>query len=105
MKGAGNAEINRLYKEAVAGKKKQDKEREMNRQASDTEKRSAYYQCKHFIKKRLNDPSSLDFPDSDTALITNKGDPAAATGSEEEVNTAFDEAFNMLKARIESELL
>ena len=32
-------------------------------------------------------------------------DPAAATGSEKEINAAFDEAFNMLKARIESELL
>lgn len=32
-------------------------------------------------------------------------DPAATTGSEEEINTAFDEAFNMLKARIEKELL
>lgn len=32
-------------------------------------------------------------------------DPASATGSEEEINAAFDEAFNMLKARIESELL
>lgn len=32
-------------------------------------------------------------------------DPAAATGSEEEINAAFDEAFNMLRARIESELL
>ena len=32
-------------------------------------------------------------------------DPAAATGNEEDINSAFDEAFNMLKARIESELL
>lgn len=32
-------------------------------------------------------------------------DPAAATGSEEEINAAFDEAFTMLKDRIESELL
>ncbi len=32
-------------------------------------------------------------------------DPAAATGSEEDINSAFDEAFNMLKTRIESELL
>lgn len=32
-------------------------------------------------------------------------DPAATTGSEEEINTAFDEAFNMLKTRIENELL
>lgn len=32
-------------------------------------------------------------------------DPAAATGNEEEINAAFDEAFNKLKARIESELL
>lgn len=31
-------------------------------------------------------------------------DPAAATGSEEEINAAFDEAFNMLKTRIEREL-
>lgn len=32
-------------------------------------------------------------------------DPASATGSEEDVNKAFDEAFEMLKARIENELL
>lgn len=32
-------------------------------------------------------------------------DPAAATGSNEAINVAFDEAFNMLKTRIESELL
>lgn len=32
-------------------------------------------------------------------------DPAAATGSEEEINAAFDEAFAMLKTRIEKELL
>ena len=31
-------------------------------------------------------------------------DPAKAEGSEEEVNRAFDEAFQMLKDRIESEL-
>lgn len=32
-------------------------------------------------------------------------DPAAVVGSEEEVDAAFDEAFKMLKSRIESELL
>jgi arsenate reductase len=32
-------------------------------------------------------------------------DPAAVTGSEEEINIAFYEAFTMLKARIEKELL
>jgi arsenate reductase (thioredoxin) len=32
-------------------------------------------------------------------------DPAKATGSEEAVNAAFDEAFAMLKHRIETELL
>jgi arsenate reductase len=32
-------------------------------------------------------------------------DPAYVTGSEDEINAAFDEAFNMLKTRIESELL
>lgn len=32
-------------------------------------------------------------------------DPAAATGTDVEINAAFDEAFNMLKNRIESELL
>lgn len=32
-------------------------------------------------------------------------DPAAATGSEYDVTAAFDEAFNMLKTRIEKELL
>lgn len=32
-------------------------------------------------------------------------DPAKATGTEEEINAAFDEAFEMLKQRIETELL
>ncbi len=32
-------------------------------------------------------------------------DPARATGTEEEINAAFDEAFNLLKQRIETELL
>lgn len=32
-------------------------------------------------------------------------DPAKATGTEEEINAAFDEAFLMLKNRIETELL
>ena len=32
-------------------------------------------------------------------------DPAAATSTQEDINAAFDEAFNLLKHRIESELL
>ncbi len=32
-------------------------------------------------------------------------DPAKATGTEDEINAAFDEAFFMLKHRIETELL
>lgn len=32
-------------------------------------------------------------------------DPASATGTEEDINRAFDHAFEMLKNRIESELL
>lgn len=32
-------------------------------------------------------------------------DPAKAQGSEDEINAAFDEAFNLLKSRIEKELL
>ena len=32
-------------------------------------------------------------------------DPATVSGTEEEINAAFEEVFNMLKARIESELL
>ncbi len=32
-------------------------------------------------------------------------DPAKATGTEEEINAAFNEAFNLLKQRIETELL
>lgn len=32
-------------------------------------------------------------------------DPAAVTGSEDDITAAFDQAFNMLKSRIESELL
>ena len=32
-------------------------------------------------------------------------DPAKAIGSEDQINQAFDDAFFMLKARIENELL
>lgn len=32
-------------------------------------------------------------------------DPAAVTGNEDDINAAFDEAFQILKARIQSELL
>mgnify|MGYP001216881810 CR=1 FL=1 len=32
-------------------------------------------------------------------------DPAATTGSEEDINAAFDNAFHMLKSRIEEHLL
>ncbi len=32
-------------------------------------------------------------------------DPAKAQGSDDEINAAFDEAFNMLKNRVETELL
>lgn len=32
-------------------------------------------------------------------------DPAAVTGSEEDINAAFEHAFTLLKSRIESELL
>lgn len=32
-------------------------------------------------------------------------DPAKVTGTEEEINVAFDEAFKLLKQRIENELL
>lgn len=32
-------------------------------------------------------------------------DPAKSTGTEEEINAAFNEAFNLLKQRIETELL
>lgn len=32
-------------------------------------------------------------------------DPAKATGTKEQINAAFDEAFNLLKQRIENELL
>lgn len=41
----------------------------------------AYYMCKHFIKKELNDPKSLDFPRSDTAHITSSGDTYDIAGS------------------------
>lgn len=51
-------------------------------QASDlAHNRQAYYMCKHFIKKRLNDPGSLDFPDSNTAHITSTGDTYDIAGS------------------------
>ncbi len=41
----------------------------------------AYYMCKQFIAKRLNDPKSLDFPNSNTARITNNGDTYNITGT------------------------
>ncbi len=41
----------------------------------------AYYMCKHFIKEKLNDPGSLDFPRSDTAHITSNGDTYDIAGS------------------------
>lgn len=40
----------------------------------------AYYMCKHFIKGKLNDPGSLDFPDSDSANITSDGNTYNITG-------------------------
>lgn len=41
------------------------------------------------------------FPGQPKKLHWSTPDPAKATGSETEINAAFDEAFNMLKRRIE----
>lgn len=45
------------------------------------------------------------FPGSHGKLHWSTPDPAKATGTEAEINMAFDEAFGMLKQRIETELL
>ncbi len=45
------------------------------------------------------------FPGNADKLHWSTPDPAHAEGSEEKINAAFDEAFNMLKKRIETELL
>jgi len=45
------------------------------------------------------------FPGSPQKLHWSIPDPAKATGTEEEINTAFDQVFNLLKIRIERELL
>ncbi len=41
------------------------------------------------------------FPGKPKKLHWSTPDPAKATGSEAEINAAFDEAFNMLKKRVE----
>jgi arsenate reductase len=41
------------------------------------------------------------FPGKPANLHWSTPDPAKATGSEEEINAAFDEAFHMLKTRVE----
>lgn len=45
------------------------------------------------------------FLGQDEKLHWSTPDPAAATGTQEDINAAFDEGFNLLKHRIESELL
>ena len=45
------------------------------------------------------------FPGSPKKLHWSTPDPAQASGTEEQINTAFDEAFYLLKTRIEEELL
>lgn len=41
------------------------------------------------------------FPGTPKKLHWSTPDPAKATGREEEINAAFDEAFSMLKSRVE----
>ncbi len=48
---------------------------------SKDQNRKAYYMCKHFIKEELNDPGSLDFPDSNTAHITSNGNTYDIAGT------------------------
>lgn len=45
------------------------------------------------------------FPGNPEKLHWSTPDPAKAEGTEQEVEAAFDQAFNMLKNRIENELL
>lgn len=45
------------------------------------EKRDAYYMCKHFIKERLNDPRSIEFPHSKTAIILQNGNTYKISGT------------------------
>ena len=45
------------------------------------------------------------FPGSPQKLHWGISDPGKATGTEEEIHAAFDEAFHLLKTRIEKELL
>ena len=45
------------------------------------------------------------FPGNPEKLHWSTPDPAKAEGTEQEIEAAFDEAFNMLKKRIENELL
>ena len=45
------------------------------------------------------------FPGSPKKLHWSTPDPAQASGTEGQINTAFDEAFHLLKTRIEKELL
>jgi arsenate reductase (thioredoxin) len=45
------------------------------------------------------------FPGSPKKLHWSTPDPAQASGTEEQINTAFDEAYHLLKTRIEKELL
>ncbi len=45
------------------------------------------------------------FPGSPKKLHWSTPDPAKATGTEEEINAAFDQAFLLLKTHIEKELL
>ena len=45
------------------------------------------------------------FAGSPQKLHWSTPDPAKTTGTEEEINRAFDEAFHLLKTRIEKELL
>ncbi len=45
------------------------------------------------------------FPGNPKKLHWSTPDPAKAEGTEAQIEAAFDEAFNMLKNRIESELL
>lgn len=45
------------------------------------------------------------FPGSPRKLHWSTPDPAQVTGTEEEINTAFDEAFHLLKTHIDKEFL
>ena len=63
------------------------------------------------MRKRLIDADMSLFDEGETVCCYARSDkswvsdPAKAQGSDDEINAAFDEAFNMLRNRVETELV